>query len=330
MTVVDVARQFVPSAEHVEAFGSGLLNTTYRVSSPNGDFVLQRLHDIVSDLAVHDANIVGSFLMKRGIASPQPLPALDGDIVFHDGAARYRCYPMLQGESIDRVATQAIAREAGRLVGRFHAALKDCAYQPQGSIPRFHDTAYIVERLRDVRKFLDGAAAVIADEIMEKLPGMIVDAVAMGEGDMIIHADLKISNLLFNHNGIGTAVLDMDTLMRHYRAIDLGDAFRSWCAHGTGEDDANLSFDYALFNAACDGYGDGMGVAVDEAHRQIFLRATAQMAWELAARFLRDVVDDAYFSFDAARYATRREHHVARAVGQFHLGQSILALMRTS
>ena len=328
MTVLDIARQFVPSATHVEAFGLGLLHTTYRVTSPSGDFVLQRLHDIVSDRAVHDANIVGSFLMKRGIASPQPLPAVGGDIVFHTDGLRFRCYPMIPGNVFDHVATQAIAREAGRLVGRFHAALQDCAYEPQGSIPNFHDTACVLEQLRDARKNLHGDIADIADEILEQLPRMIIDAVAMGEGEMIIHADLKISNLLFDDNGVGTAIVDMDTLMRHYRAIDLGDAFRSWCVRGTGEDDATLSFDQALFDAACEGYGVGIGGDIDITHRQLFLRATVQMAWELAARFLCDSVHDESFSVDRERYPTRREHNIARARGQFHLGQTILAHMR--
>jgi hypothetical protein len=53
------------------------------------------------------------------------------------------------------------------------------------------------------------------------------------------------------------------------------------------------------------------------------LRATKQITLELAARFLIDVVHDAYFGFDTARYPHRRAHNVARARGQYHLAQTI-------
>jgi len=108
----------------------------------------------------------------------------------------------------------------------------------------------------------------------------------------------------------------------HTRAIDLGDALRSWC-NRTAEDNPAATFDVAFFEAAADGYTAAFGSASRTAERAVHLRATQQMALELAARFLIDVVRDVYFGFDATRYPTRRAHNIARALGQYHLAQTI-------
>jgi hypothetical protein len=62
---------------------------------------------------------------------------------------------------------------------------------------------------------------------------------------------------------------------------------------------------------------------------QLFLRATQQIGWELAARFLIDVVRNDYFGFDARRYASRRDHNMARAIAQFRLGEAVARFRRT-
>jgi hypothetical protein len=53
------------------------------------------------------------------------------------------------------------------------------------------------------------------------------------------------------------------------------------------------------------------------------LRATQQIAWELSARFLIDLVRDDYFGFDAKKYASRRDHNMARAIAQLRLGEAV-------
>ena len=56
------------------------------------------------------------------------------------------------------------------------------------------------------------------------------------EGWQLVHGDLKISNLIFDAAGKAVGIIDFDTLLVHARAIDLGDALRSWC-NWTAEDD---------------------------------------------------------------------------------------------
>ena len=130
------------------------------------------------------------------------------------------------------------------------------------------------------------------------------------------------SPISFDDLGHAVGIIDFDTILRHARAIDLGDAFRSWC-NRTVEDDPDARFDVAFFEAAASGYAQGFGMPSGPEERAGHLRATKQLTLELAARFLIDVVHDAYFGFDAARYPHRRAHNVARARGQYHLAQTI-------
>jgi Ser/Thr protein kinase RdoA (MazF antagonist) len=319
VTPLDIASRFeIPPPVSVEPFGTGLLHATHRVSTRHGAFVLQRLAPATSDAAIDDARVVGEFLASRGFRVPVPRRAKDGGVLVRDGGERWRLYPLIAGEAFDVVADPAMAREAGRIVGEMHRHLRELDYEPQGSIPRFHDTAFIVDELRSVAGRLPEALRRIAGRIADELPALIVDERTAGEPVMVIHGDLKISNLLFEE-GRAVAVIDLDTLMRHFRLIDLGDAFRSWCATGP-EDDPGLGFDADRFAAAVDGYARGWGGLVD---RRLCLRATRQLAWELAARFLTDVVRDDYFGFDPKKYASRREHNVARALAQFRLGEAV-------
>ena len=319
MTPVDVASRFpIPPVVSVESFGTGLLHATYRVSTGDGAFVLQRLDRVIGDAAVQDARVAGEFLASRGFQVPVFRLSKDGSVLVRDGGDRWRLYPMIAGQAFDVVAHPGMAREAGRLVGEMHRHLRELDYAPQGSIPHFHDTAFILDELRSVADRLPASVRRAAGRIADELPALIVDERAAGEPAMVIHGDLKISNLLFVAER-AVAVIDLDTLMRHFRLIDLGDAFRSWCATGT-EDDPRLDFDAGLFAAALEGYARGWGGPVDA---RLYLRATQQITWELAARFLIDVVRDCYFGFDSKQYASRRDHNVARAVAQFRLGEAV-------
>lgn len=160
----------------------------------------------------------------------------------------------------------------------------------------------------------------MADNIIATLPGLLLND-TVGEHKHVIHADLKISNVVFD-NGRAVGIIDFDTLLWHYPAVDLGDAYRSWC-NRTAEDDPHATFDTTLFDAAEAGYAEGRGVALNLETRNLHLRATKLIALELASRFLIDVVRDNYFGYDPKRYPSRKAHNLARAVGQFHLATTI-------
>jgi hypothetical protein len=100
--------------------------------------------------------------------------------------------------------------------------------------------------------------------------------------------------------------------------IELGDAIRSWC-NPAGEDATQVRFDASLFEGALTGYRSALGIALSEAEVQSIVPAAETIMLELAARFLADALDEKYFGWDVARFATRGDHNLLRATGQLNL-----------
>jgi Ser/Thr protein kinase RdoA (MazF antagonist) len=161
----------------------------------------------------------------------------------------------------------------------------------------------------------------MAEDMLATVPGLILTEETAGEAKQIIHGDLKISNILFDQTDRAMGIIDFDTIMRHFRAIDLGDSLRSWC-NRTSEDDPHATFDVGVFHAAMKGYEQGWGEPVRDEETRIVLRATLQITYELACRFLIDTVCDHYFGY-APPYTSRRAANIARATGQYHLAKTI-------
>ncbi len=312
----------IPAPLGVKRFGTGLINSTFWVWTGETQFILQRLHEIVSTEAVQDMRIVTGYLTAHGMRVPHLLSTADGQIVVRDdGGGRWRLYPLIPGHNFDALESTEMAMEAGRIVGEMHRHLRGLSLEPQGSIEHFHDTAYALEKLRAVMTRLPAQTRRMAEDMLATVPGMILTEETARETKQIIHGDLKISNILFDETGRAVGIIDFDTIMRHFRAIDLGDSLRSWC-NRTSEDDPHATFDVGIFHAAMTGYGRGWGAPVREDEQRMFLRATRQITYELASRFLIDAVCDHYFGYGKP-YTSRRAANIARAMGQYHLAKTI-------
>jgi Ser/Thr protein kinase RdoA (MazF antagonist) len=318
-----VLRRFaIPAPVGVERFGTGLINRSYWVRTEGHHFVLQQLHAIVSTEALEDMRAVTEHLAERGMRVPHLIRATDGQIVVRDGAGgRWRLYPLIPGRIVDAVESHDMAVEAGRIVGEMHRHLRSLSLEPQGSIAHFHDTAYVLEKLRRVMARLPGELRRIAADVLAAAPGVLRPEDTALESKQVVHGDLKISNILFDESNRAIGLIDFDTIIRHFRAIDFGDALRSWC-NRTAEDDPHATFDMGIFRAALAGYEQGWGAPVGEGEQGVLLRATTQITYELASRFLIDVVCDDYFGYRKP-YPSRRAANIARAIGQYHLARTI-------
>ena len=311
----------LPPVYTLRPIGHGLLHATYQVLTPQGTWVLQKLHAAIPDAAVEDMQVVTAHLASYGLHVPLLVSTRDGQPVARDTVGgRWRLYPWIPGQVLEALPQAALAREAGRLVGVLHRALASLAYVPRGSLPHFHDTLFVLAELQRVRGQLPAPLIPLADTMLTTLPSLILTDMPQ----QLIHGDLKISNLIFDSAGHAMGLIDFDTLLLHGRAIDLGDACRSWC-NRTAEDDPQARFDMTFFEAVVLGYAEGAGRSASAAARRLYLRATRQITLELAARFLIDVVRDSYFAFDASRYPHRQAHNAARALGQYHLASTIPA-----
>jgi Ser/Thr protein kinase RdoA (MazF antagonist) len=215
-----------------------------------------------------------------------------------------------------------LAREAGLLVGRWHAATATLQHDFAFSRPGAHDTERHLRFLSDaVRECaghrLIGAVAPLADELTERWASW--DGRLDGPA-RIAHGDLKISNLRFDEAGVGLCLLDLDTMGRLPLDIELGDAWRSWC-NRAGEDRADAQLDLELFAASADGYLAAHPLQPEE--KEALVPGIERIALELAARFAADALREVYFGWNPAVAATRGEHNLLRAHGQASLARAL-------
>ncbi|UJR80672.1 phosphotransferase enzyme family protein [Sandaracinus amylolyticus] len=300
----------------------GLINLTFRVDRPEGAIALQRLHPIFAGEVNLDIDAITTQLERAGMITPRPVPTKDGALwIDHDGV--WRALTWLEGRVHTELRSAGIARAAGALVGRFHRALEHVEHRFHFTRPGAHDTA------RHLAK-LDAALASESPHVIEARP--IAEAILAHARELaplattrtrIIHGDLKISNVLFDEPGAeARALLDLDTMAHGIVAHEIGDALRSWCNPG-GESAEDARVDPAIFEGALEGWSTSMRGALDDDEIASIVPGFETISLELAMRFATDAIEDRYFGWDRARYASRVEHDRVRARSQLALARSV-------
>ncbi len=316
-----IARRFpIGPCEAPRPLGNGLMHATYVVDAQLGRFVLQRLHPkLATPEIIADFRAVTAWLA----AHAQLAPRLVGPGVLQDDdGALWRMTTYVPGATHDKVQTPAEAEQGARALGRFHRVMADFDHD-FGSQHPLHDTVGHLDRLRAAADDPRHAAAreVVAEEI-----DLIVDrlSLALLPADLprrVVHGDPKISNVVFRGTR-AVGLIDLDTCNRHSVLVDLGDAVRSWCRDGS-EDERQL-FRLDRFAAILKGYAK-CGLALTDPEVAHLVNAGRLITLELASRFARDVLEDEYFAYDAARYADRRSHNRARARAMLFLAEDMAA-----
>ncbi len=296
---------------------AGLINHTWLIGSPTR-FVLQRVNTLFRPSVHDDIEAVTAHIAAAGLLTPRLVRTDEGALcaIAEDGAA-WRLQTFVPGLTVHKMDSVARARAAGALVGRFHQAVDSLEWEYRHVRPGAHDTALHMQRLEAAVR--GGPALPVAEGILDgwrAWPGRL---------DLPMrhtHGDLKLSNLRFDALGNGLCLLDLDTLSRLSLDVELGDAWRSWC-NPVGEDGTDTRLDVDLLAGAIAGYRAVRGVTVEEAEGLLY--AVERISLELAARFCRDVVEDAYFGWNADRFPDRPAHNLHRALGQLNLARSARA-----
>jgi Ser/Thr protein kinase RdoA (MazF antagonist) len=318
----------LPSAGlHLRQAPTGLIQTTFLCRLADGRrLVVQRLHPIFAPTVVDDLDAITAHLERLGLPTPRPLRTPAGQLTVADDEGRpWRILTYLDGATVDRLPSPAMAAEAGGLLGRFHQAVSSLTYEFRFVRAGAHDTAAHLARLeRAAGGELEGPREV-AEAILaaaRRLPAL-PDAPRR-----ITHGDLKISNVLFEAGedgraqGRAVALLDLDTLSHLTLAYEVGDALRSWC-NPLGEDTCETVLDLAVMESALGGYAGAAAQLLLPSEVDSLVPGLQTVSLELAARFAVDAFEDRYFGWDPSRFPSRREHNRVRAQGQLHLALTV-------
>ena len=344
--------QFPGKIDHIQPYGSGLINDTFVVSfaepaaSDNPRIgkhaVLQRINQQVFPKPVqvmHNLEIILQHVEQQSSSKhfsnefllPQLYRTKEGSTYYQDHKNDiWRAMTFIENtDSFDVLANSEQAYEVGVALGAFHQYLHDLPVEElYDTLPGFHITPNYLKQYdkavsessahesgKDEQSFCQKIIATnraLADVLVTAEPPLAV---------RIMHGDPKLNNVLFDkETGKAVSIIDLDTVKPGLIHYDIGDCLRS-CCNRSGEmpaTGAKVEFDTTVCHSILNGYSSS-GVSFLEARDFEYLfQAIMLLPFELGLRFYTDyLLGNPYFK------VTSPDDNLLRAVTQFELLLSI-------
>lgn len=306
----------------VSPHGRGLINDTYlvlpeRAGGPR--VILQRINRRAfpqPELIMENLRILFSHARSHGpdpsLRFPALYPSLSGDFLHIDAeGGAWRAMSYLEGtRSHHRPLHPDHAREAGRVLGRFHALLYTLdPDRMHDTRPDFHHTPRHLARMDEALAQADASRR--GDELRpwldiidERRGGADLIERALAEGVItrrVVHGDPKLDNVLFDsERDVAVSLIDLDTVKPGVVHHDIADCLRS-CSNRAGEAGAegDVGYDLDMCRAGLAGYFEAAGDAARDLRTADLYEALRLIPFELGVRFLADhLAGDRYFRTD--------------------------------
>ena len=314
----------------VEAFGSGLINRTWKMTTPDKVFILQQVNQQVfrepADIA-YNHRLLADYLKQHHpeYVFVAPIRSFTGKELVYENGGCFRLLPFVHGShTIDVVATPQQAYEAARQFGCFTRMLSGMdAAELKTTIPSFHDLELRYSQFLLALKYGNHRRTRQAAAVIETAQSYvsIVDAYKAIQQSAafqrrVTHHDTKISNVLFDEENKGICVIDLDTVMPGYFISDVGDMMRTYLSPVSEEerDFSKIEVRDDFFAAVVEGYYAEMKGVLTAAEKESFFYAGTFLVYMQALRFLTDHLNnDVYYG------AAYEGHNLVRAQNQFTL-----------
>ncbi len=322
-------------------FGNGHINWTYDVEMDDGSrYVLQRINTYVFRDPVglmRNIELLTNFMLEK-VEDPRSVLRL---IKTYDGKTYtvtednecWRVYDFVDSICYDAAESLELFRECGAGFGSFQNLLSDFPVeQLVETIPNFHNTvsryADFEQAVREDRSKRSANVKRDIDYAMSErdfAPFFLDKQAAGGIPLRVTHNDTKINNVLFDKNtNKALCVVDLDTTMPGFAAIDFGDCIR-YSASGAPEDEQNLDEVFLhmdLFKAFAEGFCGTAAKNLTAEELLLCPEAAKLVTIETGIRFLGDYLNgDVYFHIDYP------DQNLARARAQFKLASDMDARM---
>ena len=319
-----------------EAFGTGLINHTWKITAGEKAYILQRVNHAVfkepGDIA-NNIRLIAVHLKKFHPAYKfiAPLKSVDGEeMIYQREEGFFRMFPFVpDSHSKDVVETPEQAYEAATQFGRFtHLLHAIDIKQLKITIPCFHD---LTLRYQQFLQALEKGNKQRIKESENLIRSLISHTDIVTEYGHIksnpqfklrvTHHDTKISNVLFDAAGKGLCVIDLDTVMPGYFISDVGDMMRTYLSPVSEEEKEfeKIVVRDDFYKAIVQGYYNEMKNELTATEKKYFFYAGTFMIYMQALRFLTDYLnDDIYYG---AKY---RRHNFIRAKNQLVLLERLL------
>lgn len=320
----------------INAIGTGLINNTWVVESDSEKYILQKINSAVFKdpfLIADNIDKIEQFLKtsnREYFFIPLMKTATGLSMVQINDDLYFRMFPFIpDSHTLDVVETPDQAFEAAKQFGQFTKVLSGIDINTLNiTLPHFHDLSlrynqFIealqkgnTERIRETSALIDTLKKHVG--IVEEYNNIIHNP---GFKLRVTHHDTKISNVLFDKQGKGICVIDLDTVMPGYFISDMGDMMRTYLSPVSEEesDFSKIEIRDEFYNAIVEGYNYYMNDELTEVEKRYMLYSGKFMIYMQALRFLTDyLLDDVYYG---ARY---EGHNYIRAQNQSILLQKLI------
>lgn len=340
MDYLKIIETFISKQKNVEVaiypITDGHINTTLKISVGGEDYILQKINHFVFKnpfRLMHSIEVVCSHLKKQHYESEilEFLPNQKGLFLTMDEKGGYwRMMHFIPNTyTVTKVENKEQVLEATKLLSSFYQKIIDLTPNSiEESIVGFVD---FQKRLDDFQVALSQASSerkeLASREIAfitqyVHLPNRFIENQKDGSFPLrVIHADPKISNILFDKTTKkARCVIDFDTLMPSTILYDFGDMVRSY-TNLREEDDTNPEnvFSKEYYHAVKQGFLSSLEHELTPVEKENLDYAGQVVVYIQALRFLSDYLqDDLYYQTD---YTT---HNLDRTRNQINLLKELL------
>jgi Ser/Thr protein kinase RdoA (MazF antagonist) len=319
-------------------FGTGLINRTWKVTTSNEAFILQRINATVfsqpEDIA-YNTRLIAAYLARHspGYLLVTPIATdNDRDLVHFHGEGFFRLFPFVSNSYTKNVVeTPGQAYEAAAQFGKFTRLLSGFdARQLKLTIPDFHNLVLRYQQFLAATENGNKKRIAESQNLIRQLKehsDIVTSYIDIQRNPQfrlrVTHHDTKISNVLFDAQDKGLCVIDLDTVMPGYFISDVGDMMRTYLSP-VDEEEADLSkidVREEYYKAVVEGYYSEMQNELTDTEKKRFFFSGKFMIYMQALRFLTDHLNnDRYYG---AKYD---RHNRMRAANQLALLQKLIDL----
>lgn len=333
MELNDIVIQFIGTENYsLSPINDGLINTTYLLEDKGRKkkFILQKINQAVfkePEVIVNNHLMINELLRSNNYQFQiiEPIPSLSNTLLVKDANGEpWRMLSFVENSiTFLTVPSLHTAFDAAKTFSYFlNIVNTEKLPAIEETLPNFLN---FEKRIADYKKALENAAphlkenAKVEIEITNLLISLPDQWIAMEKNNQIpkriIHADVKISNILFDQNHQPLAVIDLDTMMISTILYDFGTMIQSY-TNRTHEDDGSAedNFNAEMYKVVKEGflfYLKEKLTPEESAH----LDYAAQVAIYIQeVRFLTDYLNGSIY------YSTKYpEHNLDRTKNQLEL-----------
>lgn len=258
-----IVEQFLGSVEilSITPIENGLINYTYMVETSIEKYILQKINTQIFKNAkgIQNNHLKVNEVLERLNYSKKTvkiIPTLSNDLLLQQADGAWRMLEYLQNAvTFLKAENPAIAFEATRCLSEFYKIINQEDLILEETLPdfinfekRFYDFKLSLRKETERKKIAENEINFILkhSSLLQKWTEL---QSSNSLPIRVIHADPKISNILFDKENKAIAVIDLDTIMHGTILYDFGDMIRSY-TNITEEDNGNVQDNFSTENYA--------------------------------------------------------------------------------